>query len=127
MSYEGYEQLLCENGHYSEIDAYETMIFDEYGSMSTYLPGWKCKTCGGQLAWYNCVDETNGSYDRDPDTGEEIRIDNYVELEVDKPAVTETCDHCGHTRVVEEVTYKIPTKVGHIIDVDADRQDSVVG
>lgn len=105
MSYEGYEQLLCENGHHRAIDAMETMYGD-------YDPKtWKC-TCGAGLTWWNAVDQTNGSFEQDPD-GNEVRIDGYVELEVDRPETTETCDHCGHTAVVDEVTYKIPEGKGH--------------
>lgn len=95
MSYEGYEQLLCVNGHERVVDVYED------------LKTWRC-SCGEKLAWFNCVDQTNGSFERDPVTGEDVRIDGYVELEVDREAVGETCEHCLHTETIEERIYKIP-------------------
>jgi len=104
MGYEGYEQLLCENGHYSTADAYESI------DQKT----WQCEVCGARLAWWNAVDETNGSFDVD-ESGQEtdVRIDGYVELEIDKPAVTETCTQCNHVKELQEETYKIPSDVGH--------------
>lgn len=114
MSYEGYEQLLCENGHQDSIDAMEVMYGDHDQEK------WRCEDCGGKLAWFNCVDQTNGSFITDRETGEEVRIDGYVELEVDKPAVTETCEHCGHTRIVEEETYKIPEDQGHRVNHESE-------
>ena len=87
MSYEGYVQTICENGHYSEFDAHDTRWVR--GEI-------ECPECESEIVWVNEVDETNcDGY-------------GYIEVELDKPAVTETCDHCGHTRVVEEETYKIP-------------------
>jgi len=45
MSYEGYSQCVCANGHYSEMDVYEDKE--------------KCE-CGAVFAWTNSVDSTNG-------------------------------------------------------------------
>lgn len=44
MSYEGYEQHICENGH----------RFDIYNDESP-----KCYHCGAASVWYNSVDDTN--------------------------------------------------------------------
>lgn len=98
MSFEGYTQKLCKIGHLICID-----VYDENPD--------KCR-CGEVYVWENLVDETNGVYEEYDVNGEPIgeRIDNYVELEIDKPRETETCNCCGHTKVVKEETYKIPRK-----------------
>jgi len=75
MSFEGYDQILCENGHYHTHDCYNYTDFN----------AWTC-FCGAKCAWYNTVDETNGTHD--PDTGE--RIDDYVELEEVEPCLDTT-------------------------------------
>ena len=98
MSFEGYVQILCENGHLNSRDAIDWM----YSELSDY----KCEECGGKLVWENTVDETNGV---DPETGYGY---GYVELEVDKPAVVCTCDKCGNKHEVEAETYKIPEVKG---------------
>lgn len=90
MSYEGYDQVLCENGHYHTYDCWEF-----------WKPkGWVCH-CGAKAAWSNSVNVTNGSFDGDE------RIDGYVELEVKDQC---KCPTCGH---VTERVYKIPEKGGH--------------
>lgn len=55
MSYEGYSQLLCRNGHQWSMDA---TIFSQnvYGSKLAL----RCSVCGEQAVWANDVDETNG-------------------------------------------------------------------
>lgn len=45
MSYEGYSQCICFNGHYSEMDVYAEREDCE---------------CGASFAWTNSVDSTNG-------------------------------------------------------------------
>lgn len=46
MSYEGYEQAICENGHLSSFDHWEDSF--------------ECPDCGSTvMAWENSVDETN--------------------------------------------------------------------
>lgn len=109
MSYEGYEQLLCANGHARSVNAMETM----YGDFD--VSTWKC-SCGAGLAWFNCVDQTNGSFHTCSTTGKQVRTDGHIELEVDKSAVTKTCECCGHTAIVEEETFKIPLEGGHRVN-----------
>ena len=98
MSYEGYDQVLCEKGHLSSFDC-----FDE---------GWMFNPichCGAKLVWYNPVNETNGSFEEDENGIEtDIRIDGYIELEVLEKG--KRCEHCGMTG---EATYKIPQGKGH--------------
>jgi hypothetical protein len=88
MSFEGYIQRLCKNGHLEEIDVYD---FESKNEM--------CDECGEDWIWQNTVDETNGG-----DVGR-------VELEIDQPYKYETtCECCGSQRLVAEETYKIPTE-----------------
>lgn len=103
MSYEGYEQLLCENGHLHMVDCWD----------SPDPKTWRCDSCGAKLAWWNAVDQTNGSYHTCSETGEEVRIDGFVELEVDREVVSEECPLCGHEKVLEDIRYKTPTHAGH--------------
>lgn len=49
MSFEGFYQRLCTNGHYSEEDVYMSSSEDYY----------TCYVCGEKLAWWNLVDTTN--------------------------------------------------------------------
>ncbi len=87
MSFEGYRQLLCKNGHLNTQDVY-------YGGNTCYV-------CGEKFVWRKTVDQTNGTDENDPNT-------YPAELEIEKDSVSETCSHCGHTKVIEERTYKIP-------------------
>jgi hypothetical protein len=104
MSFEGYYQKLCKNGHYATVDVY-----------NDYLE-WKCAVCGEKEAWSNIVDYTNGTYEHDPDTdeyvcdakGKKIRIDGYIDLEISRPALRCTCKDCGNTHSVSATIYKIP-------------------
>jgi len=99
MSYEGFTQYLCKNGHYSVRDAYDDFDFGENE--------WKCKYCAEPAAWWNMVDQTNGSFD---DDGK--RIDNAVELEIVQEHVC-VCQ-CGNKHFSAPTIYKTPPHgVGH--------------
>lgn len=100
MSFEGFYQMLCENGHSMHEDVYG---FDEPENKL-------CSICGKKVAWWNLVDTTNGSWD---DDGK--RIDGYVKLKQDEPEKTCTCPNCGNNHVVKQQTYKIPKSRGHRI------------
>lgn len=109
MSYEGYCQVLCENGHYHTFDAYDSVIEDSvnwqmyngYGGKDQERKPWACHWCGKDIAWVNNVDETNGE------------AAGYVELEVEKESVFCTCPCCKNKHVVEQPTYKTPHGRGH--------------
>lgn len=92
MSYEGFSQFLCKEGHYWSEDCYDADVRTT-----------KCQF-GHKAIWENMVDITNGSYETNPETGKEERIDGYVELE---PKLTNKCDKC---KSVLEQTFKIPRK-----------------
>jgi len=95
MSFEGYNQLLCKKGHYFNLDVYEERDIEDI----------KCPFCGENVAWYNIVNVTNGSYE-DGVNGE--RIDGYIDLKVKAEAKTCTCDKCNSVHVIEVETYEIP-------------------
>jgi len=126
MSFEGSYQIICKNGHSCECDCYEDPYFgeeitDEFG---TYYP-WKCH-CGAAAAWWNLVDETNGSYCSECNTEDKEdvegckwclkgRIDGRVELEVDAMSTYCVCAACGHSHPITQMTFKIPEKKGHLV------------
>lgn len=92
MSYEGYEQYLCENGHYWEEGC-------SYGNEDP-IP---CADCGKPPVWVHSVDTTN-------DEGEP------VVLKLKTPSKLETCPTCQHTKEVTPETYEIPPEgVGRMI------------
>jgi len=99
MSFEGYYQIICKKGHYFEKDVYAaTFIEDEE----------KCPYCKAKMAWWNMVDVTNGSFNE-----KGRRIDGFLKLKIASPAKTKKCNECGHEKIIEQVTYKIPDKKGH--------------
>jgi hypothetical protein len=91
MSFEGYYQRLCKNGHYHIQDALTAM----YCGDETV-----CSVCHEPFIWENLVDQTNGSFDLDGVT----QIDGYINLEIKKQT---KCKECGHTL---EVIYKVPKR-----------------
>lgn len=90
MSYEGYEQHICKNGHYYECDAYY-FVGDEY-----------CK-CGAPSAWSNSVDQTNGQ----PQGKISLYALHAHFLLTDE--VVETCN-LGHQHTTSEAVFRIPTR-----------------
>ena len=90
MSFEGYHQVLCKNGHHFTTD----LGFDE--------ESWECPYCKEKLAWTHIVDTTNGSFENGK------QIDGYIELKVAQKAKVCECDKCGNEHVIEPVRYKIP-------------------
>ncbi len=83
MSYEGYTECLCANGHYSMYDAYQR------------LRG--CQHCDASIAWMNDIDTTNdGGYP----------YDNLITIDDKRD---EICLECGQA-VTHPARYKIPTE-----------------
>ena len=93
MSFEGYYQVICKNGHASDAQ----LDFDEIY--------WSCPSCGDSFAWCNIVDYTNGSYDNNGK-----RIDGYKKLKIKTPTVFCTCKECGVKHISEVATFEIPKK-----------------
>lgn len=85
MSYEGYTEYLCEDGHHWTQDAY-----DERPRM--------CADCGKRAVWYHDVDQTNGD-------------DDWALLDAIETAAFAQCNY-GHTHQVRVARYKIPTTIG---------------
>ena len=96
MSYEGYSQLLCKNGHTWNVDCNEMLRYEKRSDV-------KCPHCGEKAIWKNMVDETNGSFDDDGH-----RIDGYIKLKmrIERSGV---CSACGKKHICEQ-TYYIPEK-----------------
>ena len=134
MSFEGYYQIVCRNGHEDSCDCYDEPIFEENSyDPITGLPCrlddvWYCSTCGAQAAWWNLVNETDGSYcdECNVEGKEDVpgcgwcvggRIDGFVKLVVDRPAEHCTCKECGVVHVVSEETFLVPEKGGHKVNI----------
>ena len=94
MSYEGFSQVLCANGHLREFDCWEvTGSLSELGN---------CK-CGMPYIFEHMVDETNGIEEDNPST---LRYP----FEINSPEILVECKSCGIKHVDVEVTYKIPER-----------------
>jgi len=99
MSYEGYTQYWCENGHYQAID-----VYDDYFNDSQF----SCPHCDGAEAFRNSVNLTNGSYEYDEDETQ-IRIDGFIEPELLDEGQVCTCD-CGHIHMLGPAVYAVPER-----------------
>jgi len=122
MSFEGYYQILCCNGHYSEIDCYLNPTFDP-----SHNNVWRCPDCDELAVWWNLVDETNGSYcdECNPECKDNVegcewcvkgRIDGRIDLEVDRPREMFTCKECGCSKIISLETYKVPKSGGCFVN-----------
>lgn len=89
MSWEGYYQVICKNGHYFHApDPF-------YGETSP------CKECGAEDGWTNMVDETNcDSYGIIPYN---LLVEKYLISE----QVVETCN-LGHKHVTQPALFRVP-------------------
>lgn len=90
MSWEGYDQIFCMNGHY-------------FTACEFWSPDYNnvCD-CGAKPALINTVDETNCD-----EAG--VIPDEVLKTLIIKDVQTETCN-LGHTHVVAEAIYRIPTE-----------------
>ncbi|OGZ07380.1 MAG: hypothetical protein A3C93_03000 [Candidatus Lloydbacteria bacterium RIFCSPHIGHO2_02_FULL_54_17] len=84
MSYEGRQQVWCENGHYDVFDAVDHVR--------------DCMVCNALPALVNQVDDTNGS------------AEGYIEPVETVPAVYCECFSCGHRHEIVPAKYEIPKK-----------------
>jgi hypothetical protein len=124
MSYNGWRQLICENGHYYTMRAVD-IDYDENGPC--VIPA-DCPVCNAHAVWYNEVDVTNGSYcinrhnDRCKDCdlyGSQLcnngRIDGFIELEESSEDEIFLCSKCGSMHMTNPPTFKIPKEGGYRI------------
>ena len=88
MSYEGYNQHLCEKGH----------RFDE----SAYVDESKCP-CGSPSVWFNAVDDTN--YESWGIIVDAVWASEFRLTEEER----QTCN-LGHEHVTVPATYRAPTE-----------------
>jgi cytochrome c553 len=87
MSYEGYEQLICANGHYLVRDCYAPDLDAD------------CDSCGAEIAERHCVDQTN-------DSGVERDIEVATEAEFAE------CPTCHHREQTKAATYRFKRLAG---------------
>lgn len=87
MSYEGYEEYLCEDGHYFAVDSY-----DNNGSVP------HCD-CGKRAEWWHSVDQTNGYDESNPDTSSAPTEEAGYK---DMPCL----DHYGNQYFIKQSIYK---------------------
>ena len=92
MSYEGFEQHICENGHLFEIGCSFSMEDEEVF----------CPHCQKESVWYNMVDDTNC------DRMGVITPEEFNKLLI-SPEKFETCS-LNHRHLISAATYKIPQK-----------------
>ena len=98
MSYEGFDQILCQNGHLSSYDAFDSPV---NGSLEN--DEWVCpvENCNSTAVWWTAIDTTNGLED-----GSNL-YPGQVELELVDDGGVCVCN-CGHKHVLKEPVYKIP-------------------
>mgnify|MGYP003395342990 CR=1 FL=1 len=61
MSYEGFEEYICENKHYFTKNCY--YILEDATDFKTI-----CPICGKPTVYFHAVDETNGEIEEEPST-----------------------------------------------------------
>lgn len=88
MSFEGFDQYLCLNGHLREFDCGD--------------PTFRKCSCGQPFIFRHTVDQTNG-YDKSNPWS------CRYPFEIQQDAVYETCN-LGYMHVITETIYKIPAQ-----------------
>lgn len=94
MSWEGYAQVICQNGHLH--GNWTPKATSALSSASA-----TCPTCNAEPGFVNIVDDTNG------DRFGLIREDDLKTL-LTKEAAVQRCN-LGHDHVIVEAQYRIPT------------------
>lgn len=92
MSYEGYIQHLCANGHRFDTAADYAFCEQEH----------KCSECGTLSVFQNDVDDTNG------ESVGVIADEDWERFKISEDVV-EMCN-LGHIHLMKAATYRIPTK-----------------
>ena len=111
MSFEGFYQYICKNGHAFELDVFVT------SQCCT-----RCPICKEVPIWQNLVDQTNCCVGKKccKDSEEkktcEGRGIGYIKLEKESDDKYEECKHCCNIKCIKHETYKIPSGKGHMIN-----------
>ena len=91
MSYEGYTQNICEEGH-----RFDTDVGCWFGKEPL------CPVCSAKVCWSNGVDQTNFEEDGF------IPDEDFARF-LHTPGETQVCS-LGHTHIVRHATYLVPTQ-----------------
>lgn len=108
MSFEGYHQLICKEGHLGVSDCYD--VDPKFWVCHEIVHG---HFCGKGAQWWNLVDVTNGSFDEEMGN----RIDGYIELSPFIQGDMCCCGSCGHSHRLSPDLYRPPATGGHRTDV----------
>ena len=92
MSYSGFSQFWCKNGHYWTVDC---------NLLMHKIQQEKCPICKEPEVFENMVDETNGSHE------DGKRIDGFIKPKSIKKHKMQ-CPNCHRHKICECSTYKIP-------------------
>lgn len=85
MSYEGYDEYICENGHYYKINVHSKKEL--------------CCSCGAHWLWFHAVDQTNGYDENNPDTFKADKIEHgWTDIR--------NIDHYGNVYFTKQLVYK---------------------
>ena len=91
MSYEGYTEYLCKDGHYSTSDC--------------WCENLSCPICNKEVVWKHEVDQTN-------DEGNPA----IPKLKVKRKAIYKTCPCCKAKEIDTHAEFFIPKKIGYKVD-----------
>ena len=98
MSYRGYHQLLCKQGHSFEMDCY----WFEHSNKPV-----RCLYCDEKIIWWNLIDTTNG-------------IGIPAVLKIKEFEISCKCSICKHTHIHRLRAYEIPIGIGHCVPEHTD-------
>lgn len=96
MSWEGYGQALCANGHEFTVDRYD----DEDDQV--------CDFCKAKLAWVYWVDQTNGCCCPDDRLPGSVCAAHPKKMKLLKQETFTECPTCRHKTRQSEAVYEIP-------------------
>jgi hypothetical protein len=85
MSYEGFEDFLCKNGHLDSFDCYDAPSPSEF----------KCRFCGEGYLARNTVDQTNGFVEGSDWPNHRVKLEKKIEHD--------KCECCGRADHVEYI------------------------
>lgn len=111
MSYEGYEVVLCANGHRHTFNCYDSPQLSpelkEQWDVTDYdlEMCWHCPDCNSFAVWWEGVDQTN-------DSGW------ITDLKEHTPEELSTCEHCDCSKKIKAAAYCIPSNQGHRVNRD---------